>query len=137
MVGTRGRPHVGFLHRVNRFVETPTLTSDGLGRIWARVQIRDYPASQRADWWSSQGQWEESITAYEGDHWRRRFTFRARVPGLTERFRSSHRRQDSGPPGPTTTASRMPVGNVPIRPNHWAGGCLVLYAITISNSPVR
>jgi hypothetical protein len=56
--------------RYNRFVETPTLTSDELGRIWARVQIRDYAPSQRPDGWSSGAQWEESITAYEGDHWR-------------------------------------------------------------------
>src|SRR5271157_35412 len=55
--------------RYNHFIETPHLASDARGRIWAALQIRTSTAETRTDHWAVNGQWENFLTCYEGDHW--------------------------------------------------------------------
>ena len=55
--------------RYNHFIETPHLASDARGRIWATLQIRTSTAETRTDHWAVNGQWENFLTRYEGDHW--------------------------------------------------------------------
>jgi len=55
--------------RYNHFIEAPRLTCDARGRIWAALQIRTSTAETRTDHWAVNGQWENFLTRYEGDHW--------------------------------------------------------------------
>jgi len=66
---TAGDLNAAIPRRYNHFIETPHLASDARGRIWAALQIRTSTAETRTDHWAVNGQWENFLTRYEGDHW--------------------------------------------------------------------
>jgi hypothetical protein len=55
--------------RYNDFIESPRLTCDVTGRMWAALQIRTSTIESRSDHWAVGGHWESFLTSYEGDHW--------------------------------------------------------------------
>ncbi len=55
--------------RYNRYVEDPRLAVDASGRVWIAFRIRTACAMNRADYWASNGRWEEFLTSYEGGRW--------------------------------------------------------------------
>ncbi|MCP5115015.1 MAG: hypothetical protein GY953_29650 [bacterium] len=55
--------------RYHRYAENPQLACDRSGRIWMIFQIRTSTRTNRQDYWSAGGYWEEFLTSFEGDRW--------------------------------------------------------------------
>ena len=101
--------------RYNRYVEDPHLTVDAAGRVWMAFQIRTSAGMNRADYFATNGRWEEFLTSYEGQAW----TPPIPVPESSSRPKASSKCcpewQAFGPRGPTTIALSAPADSRPGR----------------------